>query len=105
MMAKKNKKYKVKRIPVHEAILEFLTTYGWAIIVLAVMIGALAYFGALKPADKDEGRSIENELLANSCLDICDSHNYDMNSVRKEIYQNPVCYCTEETGEVLTFIM
>ena len=102
-MAKKNKKYKEKKVPVHEAVLEFLTTYGWAILVLAVMIGALAYFGALRP-DQDE--PTENELLANSCLDICGSHNYDMNSVRNGgTYQNPVCYCTEETGEVWTFIM
>lgn len=32
-----------------QAALEFLTTYGWAFLVILVMIGALAYFGVLKP--------------------------------------------------------
>ena len=29
--------------------LEFLTTYGWAFLVVLVMIGALSYFGVLNP--------------------------------------------------------
>ena len=33
-----------------QAALEFLTTYGWAIMVVLVMIGALAYFGVLNPS-------------------------------------------------------
>lgn len=32
-----------------QAALEFLTTYGWAFMVILVMIGALAYFGVLNP--------------------------------------------------------
>ena len=32
-----------------QAALEFLTTYGWAFLVILVMIGALAYFGVLDP--------------------------------------------------------
>ncbi len=32
-----------------QAALEFLTTYGWAFLVIIVMIGALAYFGVLNP--------------------------------------------------------
>lgn len=32
-----------------QAALEFLTTYGWAFMVILVMIGALAYFGILNP--------------------------------------------------------
>ncbi|MBN2141760.1 hypothetical protein JW711_00370 [Candidatus Woesearchaeota archaeon] len=32
-----------------QAALEFLTTYGWAILVILVMIGALVYFGLLNP--------------------------------------------------------
>lgn len=32
-----------------QAALEFLTTYGWAFLVILVMIGALAYFGILSP--------------------------------------------------------
>ena len=34
-----------------QAALEFLTTYAWAFLVILIMIGALAYFGILRPAD------------------------------------------------------
>lgn len=30
--------------------LEFLTTYGWAFLIIIIMIGALAYFGVLDPS-------------------------------------------------------
>lgn len=33
-----------------QAALEFLTTYGWAFLVILIMISALAYFGILKPS-------------------------------------------------------
>ena len=32
-----------------QAALEFLMTYGWAILVVLVVIGALSYFGVLNP--------------------------------------------------------
>ncbi len=32
-----------------QAALEFLTTYGWAFLVILIMISALAYFGVLSP--------------------------------------------------------
>ena len=32
-----------------QAALEFLTTYGWAILIVTVMIGALAYYGVINP--------------------------------------------------------
>jgi len=32
-----------------QAALEFLTTYAWAFVVILIMIGALSYFGILKP--------------------------------------------------------
>jgi hypothetical protein len=32
-----------------QAALEFLMTYGWAILVVLAAIGALAYFGVIKP--------------------------------------------------------
>ncbi len=40
-MINKNKK--------SQAALEFLTTYGWAILIVTIMIGALAYFGVINP--------------------------------------------------------
>lgn len=32
-----------------QAAMEFLMTYGWAILVVLIAIGALAYFGVLRP--------------------------------------------------------
>ncbi|MBS3137892.1 hypothetical protein J4232_05645 [Candidatus Woesearchaeota archaeon] len=39
-------RYKNKRA---QGALEFLMTYGWAFLVILIMIGALAYFGVLNP--------------------------------------------------------
>ncbi|MFH1636826.1 MAG: hypothetical protein ABIB71_00195, partial [Candidatus Woesearchaeota archaeon] len=33
-----------------QAAMEFLMTYGWAILVVLIAIGALAYFGVLNPS-------------------------------------------------------
>lgn len=33
-----------------QAAFEFLTTYGWAFIVIGIVIAALAYFGVLRPS-------------------------------------------------------
>ncbi len=41
-----------------QAAMEFLMTYGWAILVVLVAIGALAYFGVLSP----------EKLLPEKCL-------------------------------------
>jgi len=41
-----------------QAALEFLTTYGWAFLVILIMIGTLAYFGVLSPS----------KVLPNRCL-------------------------------------
>lgn len=41
-----------------QAALEFLTTYGWAFLIILIMIGALAYFGILSPT----------KVLPNRCL-------------------------------------
>jgi len=40
-----------------QSALEFLTTYGWAFLVIIIMIGTLAYFGILSPS----------KLLPNRC--------------------------------------
>lgn len=39
----------MKRYGKSQAALEFLMTYGWAILVVLVAIGALSYFGVLSP--------------------------------------------------------
>ena len=38
-----------KMLKKSQAAMEFLMTYGWAILVVLVAIGALAYFGVLSP--------------------------------------------------------
>ena len=43
------KLFKMKRKK-GQAAMEFLMTYGWAILVVLAAIGALAYFGVLSPA-------------------------------------------------------
>lgn len=40
----------MKKYTQAQAALEFLTTYGWAFLVILVMIAALAYFGILNPS-------------------------------------------------------
>lgn len=46
--------------------LEFLTTYGWAILAVLVAIGALAYSGAIDPSKFTKGRCmISPELRCN----------------------------------------
>ena len=47
----------IKKIKRAQAALEFLTTYGWAFLVIIIMIAALAYFGILSPS----------KLLPNRC--------------------------------------
>ena len=58
-----------------QAAMEFLMTYGWAILVVLVAISALAYFGALSP-DKN---------LPETCIFFpgisCDDFKVDSNSV------------------------
>ena len=41
-----------------QSALEFLMTYGWAIMIVLVAIGALAYFGVLNPANFISARCV-----------------------------------------------
>jgi hypothetical protein len=50
-----------------QAAIEFLTTYGWAFLVILVMIGALAYFGVLNPSGLLPARCTFSPEVA--CLD------------------------------------
>ena len=49
-MEPSNKSSKQSKSRSAQAALEFLTTYGWAFLVILVMIGALSYFGVLDPS-------------------------------------------------------
>ena len=50
-----------------QAALEFLTTYGWAFLVILLMIGTLAYFGILSPGKLLPSRCITGPEF--QCLD------------------------------------
>ena len=57
-----------------QAAMEFLMTYGWAILVVLAAIGALAYFGVLSP----------DRFLAEKCVlsggVVCLDHTWDSTS-------------------------
>ncbi len=46
----KKRNFDMRRNRNAQAALEFLTTYGWAFLVILIMIGSLAYFGILNPS-------------------------------------------------------
>jgi len=50
MKSERGKSIMAFRLKRAQAALEFLTTYGWAFLVILIMIGALAYFGILSPS-------------------------------------------------------
>ena len=59
-----------------QAAMEFLMTYGWAILVVLVAIGALAYFGVLSPA-----RFLPSSCQLQSGVS-CDSYKVATNGIR-----------------------
>ena len=64
-----------------QAALEFLTTYGWAFLVILVMIGALAYFGVLNPSKILPGRCMFSPEL--QCVEFKVIGNQSNNGVLK----------------------
>ncbi len=59
-----------------QAAMEFLMTYGWAILVVLIVIGALAYFGVLNP----------QQFLPKKCQFgqgiVCQDHKLTINNLR-----------------------
>lgn len=54
----------------NDAAMEFLLTYGWAILVVLIAIGTLAYFGALSPEKfklPDKNIGCQSECNADKC--------------------------------------
>ena len=68
-----------------QAAMEFLMTYGWAILVVLVAIGALAYFGVLSP-----DKFLPEKCIGSSGFDCMDkaSINADANTVDFVIKNN-----------------
>jgi len=65
-----------------QAALEFLTTYGWAFLVILVMIGALAYFGVLNPS-----RFVPDTCTFSAAF-LCDDHVINAGSVIVKLRNN-----------------
>lgn len=65
-----------------QAALEFLTTYGWAFLVILTMIGALAYFGVLNP------KKFVPDTCTFGAAFICDDHVINTNSVIVKLKNN-----------------
>lgn len=62
-----------------QAALEFLTTYGWAFLVILVMIGALAYFGVINPNQfLPERCTFQQEFTCEEALLDIDGANVDV---------------------------
>jgi len=72
-----------------QAAMEFLMTYGWAILVVLVAIGALAYFGVLSPDKFLPSKCVLPSGIA--CLD----HKADTSGVSLVI-QNGMGYDIED---------
>jgi hypothetical protein len=83
-----------------QAALEFLTTYGWAFLVILVMIGAISYFGILQPTKLLPSRcTISPEF---NCVDYAiDSSGFIQLQLKqnagKTIFLNNITCAYEET--------
>src|SRR3989304_37040 len=69
------KSYNFSKTSKGQAAMEFLMTYGWAILVVLAAIAALAYFGVLSPA----------KFLPEKCIlepgFLCEGHKVETNKV------------------------
>ena len=63
-----------------QAAMEFLMTYGWAILVVLIAIGALAYFGVLNP-----GRFLPKSCTLMPGLD-CTEFKVDKSDVQVQLF-------------------
>jgi hypothetical protein len=73
-----------------QAALEFLMTYGWALLMIAILIGAIAYFGVLNPKDLISDRCTFNPEI--ECIGF--SLNGEDNTLRLLLQNN--------AGELIT---
>ncbi len=81
-----------------QAAMEFLMTYGWAILVVLAAIGALAYFGVLNP-----GQLLPDKCTFPSSFDCVDKPvvNFDTGEVQIAV-RNDVGYPIDTVGATLT---
>ena len=90
-----------------QAALEFIMTYGWAILVVLVAVGALAYFGVLSPDKFLPSKCVlqsgiaclDHKATANSLVVVAqNSLGYDLTITKVEAQQ-----CTALTGLSVSF--
>lgn len=86
-----------------QAAIEFLTTYGWAMILILVMIGAIVYFGFLKPTN-----FVSDSCTTGNDLGCSDYVVYNeratlalVNNVGKTINITNVTYINPDTGQTI----
>ena len=81
-----------------QAAMEFLMTYGWAILVVLAAIGALAYFGVLNP-----GQLLPDKCTFPASFDCIDKPvvNFDTGVVQLAV-RNDVGYPIDTVGATLT---
>ena len=83
-----------------QASIEFLLTYGWAILVVLLVIGALVYFGVLNPRQFLPTKCKIDGFWCNDYQIIHDNHDPELGSVRISITnENP------DPMHILTFNM
>ena len=80
-----------------ESAVEFLATYGWAFIVILVMVGALAYFGVL---DTDH-LLLEHECMEQTAKNYCEEQDMLFSEIYNA-YTKFSCYKNGEYREVGT---
>ena len=87
-----------------QAALEFLTTYGWAILVVTIMIGALAYYGVINPKNLIKERCISTPDF--QCVDHVLYTNGTLNLLLRvsipEGVKDIAVYCKDQDGYTAT---
>ena len=79
---------KIKINKKSQAAMEFLMTYGWAILVVLVAVGALAYFGVLSP-----DKFLPQKCLLQSGIGCLDSKATSIGTDNLQLYiQNALGY-------------
>ena len=80
-----------------------------ATLILLLFILLLLSACVDKSATSENTQDTQNEKILtkdkNGCKIICDSHLYNTIGIRKDTYQNSVCYCEESGGAIWTFVM
>ena len=83
-----------------QAAMEFLMTYGWAILVVLIVIGALAYFGVLSPSTLLPEKCTFPVSL--SCLDHTVTPTYVAVSLQNGAGRDMIIREVTVTGDALT---